>query len=146
MDSPPFMDNFPRETYGLPYRRLHVYFSWRVSISIVGSSLKVPSLAVVFPQSQLLDQGSIDDGLQDSVKGLKVKGEPCVWCGGAWGPPRLGTQGWAGEGSDIWVCLKIRYAKIQWLIITFQMKTKFLGYISPSYGQSHGWGEIESSR
>jgi hypothetical protein len=26
------------------------------------------------------------------------------------------------------------------------MKTKFLGYISPSYGQSHGWGEIESSR
>eukprot|EP00435_Cladocopium_sp_Y103_P010788 s3559_g2.t2 len=25
---------------------------------------------------------SVDDGFQDSVKGLKVKGEPCVWCGG----------------------------------------------------------------
>ena len=29
--------------------------------------------------------GSVDNGLQESFHGLRVKGEACVWCGGVSG-------------------------------------------------------------
>ena len=46
--------------------------------------------------------GSVDNGLQESFHGLRVKGEACVWCGGVsgclrWDEVKIGWRWWTAK-------------------------------------------------
>lgn len=44
--------------------------------------------------------GSVDNGLQESFHGLRVKGEACVWCGGVSGWLRWDEVKLVGDGEQ----------------------------------------------
>ncbi len=101
---------------------VYPHIGWHLFLRCFATMVLLHVLTLWFCWTKMAT-GSVDNGLQESFRGLRVKGQPCVWCGGlsGWlrGRWRIGWVGFWTEKQKVVLFARVVEAGIQGDFDTF---------------------------